>query len=76
MGKALETIVTQRLSNLAEKHDLLPAQQMGARRGRFTETALEFLVDTVYTIWDCSKKNAASLFSLNVAEAFDHVSHP
>ena len=76
LGKALETIFTQRLSDLAETHDLLPAQQMGARRGRSTETALELLVESVHTVWHCSKKNAASLLSLDVAGAFDYVSHP
>lgn len=75
-GKALETVLVQRLSTLAENNNLLPAQQMGARRGRSTETALELLVESVHTIWDCNKKNVASFLSLDVAGAFDHVSHP
>ena len=49
---------------------------MGARRNRSTETALELLVESVHTVWDCNKKNVASLLSLDVAGAFDHVSHP
>lgn len=41
-----------------------------------TETALELLTESVHTIWDCNKKNVASSLSLDVAGAFDHVSHP
>lgn len=76
LGKALETILAQRLSTLAENNNLLPAQQMGARRGKSTKTALELLVKSVHTIWDCNRKNMASLLSLDVVGAFDHVSHP
>ena len=75
LGKALETIFTQRLSNLAKTHNLLPIQQMGARRGKSIKTALELLVETVHTVWDCNKKNMASLLLLDVAGAFNHVSH-
>lgn len=49
---------------------------MRACREKSTKTALELLVETVYTVWDCNKKNIASLLSLDVAGAFDHVSHP
>ena len=49
---------------------------MGACREKSTETALELLMETVHTIWDYSKKNAASLLSLDIAKAFDHISHP
>ena len=76
LDKTLETIFTQRLNGLAETHDLLPAQQMGVHKGRSTKTVLELLVETVHTVWDCNRRNVASLFSVNVVEAFDHVSHP
>ena len=49
---------------------------MRACRERSTKTALELLVETVYTVWDCNKKNVTSLLSLDMAGAFDHVSHP
>ena len=76
MGKALETIFARRLGDLAETYNLLPSQQVGARRDRSRETALELLVESVHTVWDCNKKNVARLLSLDVAGAFDHVSHP
>ena len=76
LGKVLKTIFSQRLSDLAKIHDLLPAQQMEACRKRSTEIALELLVETVHTVWDCNRKNVTSLLSLDMAEAFDHISHP
>ena len=51
---------------------------MGARKGRSVETALESLTDAVHTVWNCSTANSkkvASLLSLDVAGAFDNVSH-
>jgi hypothetical protein len=35
---------------MAETHRLLPETQIGARRGRSTETALELLTEQVHTI--------------------------
>ena len=78
LGKALETVISKRLAGLAESHNLLPQQQMGARKGRSVETALESLTDAVHTVWNCSTANSkkvASLLSLDVAGAFDNVSH-
>lgn len=63
LGKALEIAFAHLLRDLAEAYSLLPSQQMGARRGRSTETARELLVESVYTVWDCNKKNVASFNS-------------
>lgn len=46
---------------------------MGACQRWFTETALEMLVESVYTVWNCDKKSMASILSLNVAEVFDYI---
>ena len=75
IGKALEAIVAKRLSDCAEEHNLLPPEQIGARKGRSTETAFETIVNAVHTVWDCGKKNVASLLSLDMAGAFDNVSY-
>lgn len=75
LGKALETVVAKRLSDYAEEHNLLPPEQMGARRGRSTETALEIIVNAVHTVWGSGKQYVASLLSLDVAGAFDNVSY-
>ena len=50
LGKALKTVIAKILSDYAEDYGLLPDQQMGARGGRSIETALEGLVDGVYTV--------------------------
>jgi len=72
-------VVSRKLSDLAEEHYLLPPQQMGARRKRLVETALKALTDAVHTVWNHNKGGnkgkVASLLSLDVAGAFDNVSH-
>jgi hypothetical protein len=75
LGKALESIVARRLRFLSEKHALLPDTQMGARGQRSTDTALDLLTEQVYTIWAGNKPRVASMLSLDVAGAFDNVSH-
>lgn len=34
------------------------------------------MVDSIHAVWDCNKKNVASLLPPDVAEAVDHVAHP
>lgn len=75
LGKALETVIAKRLGDCAEDNSLLPPEQMGARRKRSTETALETIVNAIHTVWDWGKTNVASLLSLDVAGAFDNVLH-
>jgi hypothetical protein len=75
LGKALEKVVAQRLSKLAEEHNLLPETQMGARPGRSTMTALELLTEQIHTVWAKDEKLVASLLSLDISGAFDNVSH-
>ena len=68
-------MVAKILSDCAEDHGLLPDQQIGARRGRSIETAFEGLVNGVYTVWGHRKKHVASLFSLDIAGAFDKINY-
>lgn len=74
-GKVLEMIMAERLSGLAEEHALLPEEQMGARKGRSTDTALELLTEHIHTVWGCGTDNVASMLSLDMSGAFDHVAH-
>ena len=48
---------------------------MGARRGRSTDTALELLTEQMHTVWGQGTDKVATLLSMDVAEAFDTVSH-
>jgi hypothetical protein len=74
LGKVLESVMACRLSELAEQHQLLPSTQMGNRKNRSTETALELLIEQIHTIWS-SKKHVASVLSLDISGAFDTVNH-
>ena len=76
LGKVLESIVAKRISGLAERFDLLPDAQYGARPGRSTETALLSLVERVRAAWERDDQCVVSLLSMDVAKAFDRVSHP
>lgn len=76
MGKVLESIMSKKITHLAETHKLLPETHMGARRGESTETALEMLTEQVHTVWGQRGDKVASLLSIDVAGAFDTVSHP
>ena len=76
IGKVLEKIMANRLSALAERENLLPESQMGARPHRSTLSAMELLTEQVKTIWHNDKKKVATLLRLDIAGAFDNVSHP
>ena len=75
VGKALEAVIGKKLSDIAEANHLLPDSQIGARRQRSTESALELLVEQVHTIWNTGTEHVASILSLDVAGAFNNVSH-
>ena len=72
VGKLIEAITAKRIQKAAEEHHLLPASQMGVRKGCSTETALELLVEQVQTVWT-SNKHVTSLLSLDISGAFDTV---
>ena len=75
LGKALEAVISIRIREYAEANRLLLEEQMGARKGKSVETALESITDAVHTVWSMGGANVASLLSLDVAGAFDNVSH-
>ena len=75
VGKILESIISKKLSYLAEHHGWLPAAQMGARPNRSTETALELLTEQVHTVWRTGANKVATLLSMNVARTFPTVNH-
>ena len=75
LGKVLEAIIARRISNLAERYNLLPDEQYGARPGRSTEDALLNLQETVHAEWGRDRKLVISILSLDVSKAFDRVSH-
>lgn len=63
------------MSYLAEQYQLIPNTQMGGRPGKSTETALELLTKQIHTVWGLENDKIALLLSIDVAGAFDTVSH-
>jgi hypothetical protein len=50
IGKLIEAIIVKRIQGVAERHRLFPSTQMGARRARSMETALELLTEQIHTV--------------------------
>jgi hypothetical protein len=50
LGKALKAVVAERIQFAAETHGLLPNTQIGGRRMRSTETALQLITNKIHTI--------------------------
>ncbi len=72
MGKVVEKVVAQELSQYCEKYSKLHPGQMGGRKERSAIDAVATLIHTVQEKWE-EKKLAAALF-MDVKGAFDHVS--
>ncbi|KAF7372169.1 hypothetical protein MVEN_00076000 [Mycena venus] len=68
LGKVVESVVTEWLSGLAEKHGLLSPNQFGGRPGRYTVDALLQLVQRVKDAWRVGK--VASLLLMDISQAF------
>jgi ribonuclease HI len=71
LGKALEAIVAERISYLAETHNLLPNNHFGARKARSTAQALTMLQERIYDAW--RERKVLSLISFDVKGAYNGV---
>ena len=71
IGNMLESILARRISELAYKHDLLPATQMAFKGRSTTRTALIYLIGIIRS----ARKNGliVSMLQLDISGAFDHV---
>ncbi len=74
LSKALESVIARRINDLAKTHDLLSVNQMRKRKNRSCETILKLLTKQIHIVWNMSKDKIATLLSMNVVEAYDHVS--
>ncbi len=72
MGKVVEKVVAQELSQYCEEYSKLDPGQMGGQKERSAIDAVVTLVHMVQEKWE-EKKLAAALF-MDVKGAFDHVS--
>ena len=71
LGKALEFVVADRISYLAEKHHLLPNNHFGARKRRSTVQALTVLQERIWDAW--RDRKVLSLISFDVKGAYNGV---
>jgi ribonuclease HI len=71
LGKALEAIIAERISYLAETHHLLPNNHFGARKSRSTAQALMMLQERIYDAW--RERKILSLVSFDVKGAYNGV---
>lgn len=71
LGKVLEKIVANRLTDFAMQRKLVPDTQFGGLPGRSTTIALRLLISLVYAAWTTGFR--ATLLSLDIKGAFPRV---
>jgi hypothetical protein len=75
LAKLCEKIAADQLTQLAEQQDLLSWNQIGARKGKSTLSAISLISSYVQTAWQTKAKSIVSMLSLDIASAFDRVPH-
>jgi hypothetical protein len=70
-GKALESLVAERIAYLVEEYGLLPKIHFGARKQRSTTHAMSYLCEDVFKTWH--GKTTLSLVSFNVKGAYNNM---
>ena len=75
LAKVLEKRVADVMTEAAESCNLLPWNQMGARKKRSTLSAVDLLSSCMETAWKAQYGCVVSMLSLDLAGAFDNVSH-
>jgi hypothetical protein len=73
LGKVIEAVLAARITAVAEEAGLLPAEQMGNREARSTESAIRLVVAQVEEAWSLGA--SASLLQLDIQGYFDSISH-
>jgi hypothetical protein len=74
LDKALKSVIARRINDLTKTHDLFFVNQISERKNRSCETILKLLTKQIHTIWNINKDKIKTLLSMNVIEAYDHVS--
>jgi hypothetical protein len=75
LAKLLEKAVADKTTAAVEEHNLLPWNQMGARKQRSTLSGLDLPVSTIRTAWKARRGTVVLMLSLDLSGAFDKVSH-
>ena len=71
LGKALESLVAERIAYLVERYNLLPKTHFGARKQRSTTHALSYLCEHIFKAWRGRK--TLSLVSFDIKGAYNNV---
>jgi hypothetical protein len=71
LGKAIESVVPERISHAVESFSLLPTNHFGARKKRSAEQALLLLREHIYKAW--RSKKVLSLVNFDVKGACNGV---
>ena len=75
LAKLVEKIVADRITETIEEKDILPWNQMGARKKRSTLSAIDLLTGYVQTAWKAQSGCVVSMLSLDISGAFPNTSH-
>ncbi|OGE48027.1 hypothetical protein PENARI_c033G04144 [Penicillium arizonense] len=75
LGKVLEAIIATRIAWAVEEYRLLPDTHLGGRKGISVDHAIQLILDRVHTAWGHGQGQKASMLLLDVAGAYDNVSH-
>ena len=75
LAKLVEKVVVDRITSAVEEYNLLPWNQMGARKRRSTLSAIDLLTSCVQTAWKARPGCIVSMLSLDISGAFPSVSH-
>ncbi|OOQ82702.1 putative reverse transcriptase [Penicillium brasilianum] len=73
LGKILESVVATRIAWAVEEHGLLPRTHLGGRKGISVDHAIQLILERIHRAWGRGQK--ASMLLLDVAGAYDNVSH-
>jgi hypothetical protein len=73
LAKVMEKVLADRIRDAAEANGLLPWNQMGARKQRSTQSAINLLTACVQTAWKARPKCVVSMLSLDLSQAFPSV---
>jgi hypothetical protein len=74
LNKILKSIIVKQINNLTQTHKLFSKIQMSERRKKTYETTLKLFTKQNHIVWNINKNKMTILLSLNVIDAYDHVS--
>jgi hypothetical protein len=73
--KILKFIMNKKISWITKTHWLLFDMFMKCRKNRSIETILKFFIEQIHIVWKQKTNRVITLLNLNVASAFDTMSH-